>query len=145
MTKDQKPGGFAVDMQSPYYLHPSDSPGALITAIKFDGKNYDLWEQAMRTALTAKNKLGFIKGKIEKPMVTDKEGSAEANEWDIVNSMITSWIMNVIDPRLHSSLAYIDTAQKLWENIKKRYSVPDVPRMHHLKVEIASCKQGIKT
>ena len=50
--------------------------------------------------------------------------------------------MNVIDPRLHSSLAYVDTAQKLWENIKKRYSVPNVPRIHHLKAEIASCKQG---
>jgi len=110
MTKHQKPGEFAIDMQSPYYLHLSDSPGALITAIKFDGKNYDLWEQAVKTALKAKNKLGFIKGKIEKPMVTDKEGSTEANVWDIMNSMIASWIMNVIDPRLHSSLAYVDTA-----------------------------------
>ena len=28
--------------------------------IKFDGKNYDLWEQGIRTALKANNKLGFV-------------------------------------------------------------------------------------
>jgi len=63
---------------SPYFLHPSDSPRAIITAIKFDGKNYDVWEQVVRTSLKSKNKLGFIDGTITKPEskgkeVTDKE------------------------------------------------------------------------
>ena len=93
MTKEDQLGktqGFVITSQSPYYLSSSDSPGALITAIKFDGKNYDLWEQAVRTALKAKNKLGFIDGKITKPAVIEGEESDEANAWDMVNSMITS-------------------------------------------------------
>jgi len=59
-----------------------------------------------------------------------------------VNSMVTSWILNVIDPKLHASIVYTDSAQATWENIQKRYAVPNVPKIHQLKVEIASCKQG---
>jgi len=78
MGKDDEPQEpkskeFIIDLQSPYYLHPSESPGAIITAIKFDGKNCDLWEQAIRTTLKAKNKLAFIDGKITKPTVKEGE------------------------------------------------------------------------
>ena len=140
MGKDET---FIITPHSPYYLSPSDSPGALITAIRFDGKNYDLWEQAVKTALRAKNKLGFIDGTITKPEVTGGDESlVMANTWEMVNSMITSWIMNVIDPKLHASVAYAHSAYAIWENIRKRYSVPNIPRIHKLKAEIASCKQG---
>ena len=63
--KDDEPNikPFVIDSQSPYFLHPSDSPGAIITTIKFNEKNYDFWEQAIQTALKAKNKLAFIEGK----------------------------------------------------------------------------------
>ena len=80
-------------------------------AIRFDGKNYDPWEQAVRTALKAKNKLGFIDRKITKPTVGEGEETAEANAWDMVNSMIMSWIINVINPKIHASIAYIESAQ----------------------------------
>jgi len=36
----------------------------MITTVMFNGQNYDLWDRAVTTALKAKNKLGFIKGKI---------------------------------------------------------------------------------
>ena len=45
---------FVIEPHSRYYLHPSEGPGVLITAVVFDGKNYDLWERAVRTALKAK-------------------------------------------------------------------------------------------
>ena len=57
--------------------------------------------------------------------------------------MIMSWILNVIEPRLHARIAYAaDSAQAIWESIQKRYSVPNVPNIHLLKLEIALCKQG---
>ena len=107
MTKDKKDQTFIITNQSSYFLHPSDSPGTVITAIKFDGKNYDLGGKVVITSLRSKNKLGFIDGSITKP--TEKEGE-EAKAWEMVNSMVLSWIMNVIDPRLHKSVAYVDTA-----------------------------------
>ena len=117
MTKD---GGFIIDTQNPYFLHPSDSPRAIIASIKFDGKNYELWESAVRTPLRSKNKLGFIDGMISRPVKEEGKSVAEINTWGTVNSIIQSWIMNVIEPKLHKSVAYVNSAQKLWENIKKR-------------------------
>jgi len=57
---------FIIESHSPYYLHPSEGPGMLIMAVVFDGKNYDLWERAVTTALKAKNKLVFIDGSLSR-------------------------------------------------------------------------------
>jgi len=42
---------------------------------KFNGKNYDLWEQAVRTTLKVKNKVAFIDGKIIKLIMKEGEYS----------------------------------------------------------------------
>ena len=101
-----------------------------------------MWEKAVITALIAKNKVAFIDGTLTKPEMWKGSYSPEANAWIMVNSMITSWILNLIDPKLHASTAFVDSAQAIWENIQKRYLVPNVPKIHRLKAEIASCKQG---
>jgi len=51
---------FAIEPHSPYYLHPPEGPGVLITTMVFDGKNYNLLERVVQNALKAKNKLRFI-------------------------------------------------------------------------------------
>ena len=43
-------------------------------------------------------------------MKTEQEVSDEARAWEMVNLMVGSWIMNVIDPRLYKSVAHVDTA-----------------------------------
>jgi len=139
---NNKPPKFTLDPHSPYYLHPSDYPGAIITTLNFDGKNFELWEKAVLTALTGKNKVAFINGTITKPDTATGARPVEVNAWVIVNSMVTSWILNVIGPKLHASIAYADSTQSIWENIKKRYAIPNVPKVHQLKSAIASCKQG---
>ena len=96
-----------------------------------------MWEQAIQTALLAKNKLGFIDGSITEPM---NKTTVEGKAWIMINSMITSWLMNMIDPRLHTGFAYVKSAKKLWENIHRRYLVPNVPKIHQLKAQIVSCK-----
>ena len=100
-----------------------------------------MWEQVVRIALKAKNKLAFINGKIAKLVNKDIVYSTEANAWKMMNFMITSWIMIVKDPKLHRSVAYVDSAKKMWENIQKRYSIPNVPKIHQLKAAIAISKQ----
>ena len=97
---------FVIESHSPYYLHPSEGPGVLITAVIFDGKNFDLWERAVRTALIAKNKLGFIDGTLTRPAETSDVDFSEVNAWDMANSMLCSWLLNIIDPKLRMSVAY---------------------------------------
>ena len=52
------------------------------------------------------------------------------------------WIQNSIDPKLHSTLPYTDTAKELWDDLEKRYSTPNTPKVYQLKDNIPSCKQG---
>jgi len=40
MADDEKK--FVIENQSPYFLHPSKGPDALIIAVIFDGNNFDL-------------------------------------------------------------------------------------------------------
>jgi len=73
---DNEKGRFIIEPHSPCFLHPSEGPGAIITTVIFDGKNYELWERAVTTALKVKNKLGFIDGTLERATAKyDKEFS----------------------------------------------------------------------
>ena len=131
---------FAIEPRSPYYLHPSEGPSMMITAVIFDGKNYDLWERAVRTALKSKNKLAFIEGKLTRPKDENDEGFSEAQAWDMVNFMLCSWLFNIIHPKLRLNVAYSDTAKIMWDDLKKRYAMANTPKIHQLKADIANCK-----
>ena len=129
-----------VEPHSPNYLHPSKGPGMMITTVIFDGKNYDLWERVVKTALKSKNKLAFIEGKLPRPKDEENEGFSKAQAWDMVNSMLCSWLLNVIDPKLRMNVAYSDTAKIMWDDLKKRYAMANTPKIHQLKADIANCK-----
>ncbi|KAJ4790588.1 Retroelement pol polyprotein-like [Rhynchospora pubera] len=119
------------------FISPSDSPGMMISSCILKGENYDLWVKAMRNALRAKNKLGFVDGTITQP----KDNTVEAAVWGSCNSMLVSWLFNCIDPSLQPSVAYFETVKELWDDLKGRFSVGDVPRIHQLKADIAGAKQ----
>ena len=141
MTKDRETKRFIIEPHSPYYLHPFDGPGVLITAEIFDGENYDLWENAVRTALKFKNKLGFINGILKKPEV--KEGNfIEYHTWDMVSSMVRSWLLNMIERKLRPNVAYAETAQAMREDLQKQYGVANTPKIYQLKARISKCRQG---
>ena len=36
----------------------------------------------------------------------------------------------------------MDTAQLMWENLRKRYAVSNASKIHQLKTKLAECKQG---
>ena len=133
---------FVIETHSPYYLHPSEGPGALITVVVFDAKNYDLWEKAIRASLKSKNNLDFIEGTITKPTPTIGEHTTKLQAWEMANSMVCSWTLNVIDPKLRTSVAYVDTAPLMWTHLKKRYLVSNAPKIHQFKTKLAECKQG---
>ena len=132
---------FTIEPTSPYFLHPSEGPGMLITAVVFDGKNYDLCEKAVTTTLLAKNKLGFIDETLRKPTPKDDNGKAKLQAWTMVNSMVSSWLINVIDLKLRTSVAYVETAEGMWQNLKRQYAVANTLRIPQLKSKVASCKE----
>ncbi|XP_074318533.1 uncharacterized protein LOC141655346 [Silene latifolia] len=128
---------------SPLYLHPSESTALSLTPTVFNGENYDLWVDAVRNALDAKNKLSFVEGKVRKPHVKDgEEESLEAVAWRQCNAMVKAWIRNSIDPKLHPSISFSGAVTEIWKELKDRYSVGNAPRVHQLKHELNQCKQN---
>lgn len=103
-------GRFVIEQHSSYYLHSSSGPGIMITAVVFDKSDYDLWERVVRTTLKAKNELGFIEGTITKATVKEKEEFLELDTWEMANSTLYSWMLNVVNPKLRMSVAYLDMA-----------------------------------
>lgn len=61
----------SIEPSDPLYIHPSYHPGMLLVTKPFNGVGFGSWRKSMAIALSAKNKLGFITGKIKKPEPTD--------------------------------------------------------------------------
>ncbi|CAA7037264.1 unnamed protein product [Microthlaspi erraticum] len=121
---------------SPFYLHPSDGPGNLITTVQLKGENYEDWAKHVRNALRTKRKLGFIDGTLTKP-----DSDEEIEQWEVVNSMLVAWIMNTIESNLRVSISMVDEAYELWEDLKLQFSAGNGPRVSELRAEIANCRQ----
>ena len=95
------------DPRSPFFLHHGESPSAILVSQSLTEDNYSTWARAMRMALDAKSKLGFIDGSITASMaITPLDKLA----WSKNNSMISSWILNSVSPHIIASVIYRDMA-----------------------------------
>uniref|UniRef100_A0A2N9HV86 Uncharacterized protein n=1 Tax=Fagus sylvatica TaxID=28930 RepID=A0A2N9HV86_FAGSY len=124
--------------RSPYYLNNGDNLGIRIVPDPLTGDNYQAWRRSMTTALSAKNKLGFVNGTILQPNdVSDPLFS----DWQRCNDLVLSWITNCLSRQIHATVLYVYTAKEVWDDLQQRYSQSNGTRVHHLKQAIASLKQ----
>ncbi|CAA7015697.1 unnamed protein product [Microthlaspi erraticum] len=65
----------------------------------------------------------------------------DQESWIAVNSMVVGWLRTSITPRVRSTVSFITDAHNLWENLKERFCVGNKVRVHHLRTQIASCRQ----
>jgi len=79
-----------------------------------------------------------VNGDIKRPDDT----SSDVHAWEKYNSMVIAWLYNVIDKMLHGSVAYAETADEIWKDLKEQYSQGNEIRIHQLKREIALTIQG---
>ncbi|GJS29945.1 hypothetical protein Tco_0490565 [Tanacetum coccineum] len=95
MVNDKGPKDGAVGSgkvtNSPYYLGSNDNPSNIIT-----------------------QKFGFIDETIKQPTEV-----YELEDWWTVQSMLVSWIMNIIKPSLRTRISYVEEASALWKDIKE--------------------------
>ena len=57
--------------------------------------------------------------------------------------MVLSWILNSIDSNLGDSVLYIESATKVWTDLKERLSQNNALRIFQIERDIASLYQGI--
>ncbi|XP_058003885.1 uncharacterized protein LOC131180568 [Hevea brasiliensis] len=118
-------------------LQSSNHPGLILISALLTDKNYISWRRAMRIALGAKNKLGFIDGKITIP----EEGSKDYEKWKRCDYMVTSWLRNSIARELVRGFLYNTTVKELWDEIAERFSDSNRPMIYQIKRKMASISQ----
>ncbi|KAL6324331.1 hypothetical protein AAG906_012577 [Vitis piasezkii] len=115
---NQPPINPSDDSSSPYYLHPSDNPGALLVSEIFNGENYVAWSRSIVIALTVKNKVQFIDGSIVSPSI---DQLVKHTAWLRANNLVLSRLMNSISKEIRNSLLFVVSAVDLWTELKVRY------------------------
>ena len=64
------------DIDSIFYVHPSEGPNSLVVSLKLNGCNYLTLSRYMQCAFGEKNKLAFITGKVLIPGLDNLNRSA---------------------------------------------------------------------
>jgi hypothetical protein len=119
---------------NPLFLHHSDSPGSMIVSSPLNGENYYTWARSMSMALTAKNKLQFINGKLPKPLPSDPDYFA----WTRCNNMVLSWIINSVTKEIATSIISVDLAETMWNDLRNRFSQQNGPRIFQIQKAISA-------
>ncbi|XP_021773308.1 uncharacterized protein LOC110737269 [Chenopodium quinoa] len=86
--------------------------------------------------MIAKFKFGFIDGSTLEP-----SDELKKKHWVAVNSMLVSWITNMLDDALRYQIEDFDIAHDLWIHLKQRYCVVCGTRICQLKQSLGECKQ----
>ncbi|XP_010436806.1 PREDICTED: uncharacterized protein LOC104720623 [Camelina sativa] len=123
---------------SPLSLQSSDHPGLMIVAHDLDGTNYNSWSIAMRISLDAKNKLSFIDGSLPRSCDSDYDFKI----WSRCNSMVKSWILNVVSKEIYDNILYYQDAAEMWDDLFTRFKVNNLPRRYQLEQAVMTLRQG---
>ncbi|GJY17391.1 putative transcription factor interactor and regulator CCHC(Zn) family protein [Tanacetum coccineum] len=123
------------------YLHPNDTSGSPNVTNKLTSiENYKMWSIAMTFVLRNHNKLGFVNGSCKR----DNSNPGLANQWDMCNSIVVTWILNSLSPDLFAGAIYIyaKTASEMWNDLKEIYDKVDGSIMFNLHKSINSLSQS---
>ncbi|KAL2232986.1 UNVERIFIED_CONTAM: hypothetical protein Sindi_1478600 [Sesamum indicum] len=96
-----------------------------LVSVPLDGMNFLTWSRAIKLALGAKQKLGFIDGTCTKP----EENKSEIEPWERVDCMVVSWLLNSITKDIAEPFLYTTSAQDLWEQLEARFGETNGPML----------------
>nr|XP_016478431.1 PREDICTED: uncharacterized protein LOC107799796 [Nicotiana tabacum] len=120
------------DVNHPYHLNNSDSPGMTLVNTVFDGRGYLGWRRSILLSLLAKKKLGFINGACQSPDLI----SPDHEQWSCVNDMVISWILNALSKDIADTVIYSKTAKELWDSLEQRFGRSNGAKFYHLYKEL---------
>lgn len=89
----------------------------------------------MKIALDAKNKIGFVYWTLTRPDTSDPTFRI----WSRCDSMVKSWLLNFVSPRIYRSILRLTDAADIWRDSMVVFTSP---RTFSLTQEIQDLKQG---
>lgn len=103
-----------IDLDLVYYIHLSEGPNTINFTPKLDGSNYLVWNKSMKRALGANNKIKFVDGSIQIPVVDDLNFA----QWERCNHLIHSWIINSASDQIASTIVFQKkNALDVWDDL----------------------------
>nr|GMC67863.1 uncharacterized protein LOC109157049 [Ipomoea batatas] len=128
------------DQTNPLHIHANESPTLQLVTFQLEGRsNYHSWARAMEMALRSKNKMSFVSGRVAVPNELDPK----YYYWERCNTMVLSWIMRALSPTIARGVLWINTAEGVWKDLKKRFSQQDVIRIAEIRSQIHQTRQAI--
>ncbi|GJX89363.1 ribonuclease H-like domain-containing protein [Tanacetum coccineum] len=114
-----------LDVGNSLHVQIIDNSNFALIPFKLLGtKNYRTWSGAMKLALQARNKYGFVDGTcLKESYATSDVLSAQ---WDRCNAMVLTWIMNVVLQDVYIGLVYSENAATVWKELNETYDKVDV-------------------
>lgn len=100
----------------------------VLVSTPLTSNNYLSWNRFMKIALRAKAKLWFINGKYKMP----DEDSLDFDQWNRVNYMVTSWILNSISKEIVEAFLYTTSTRELRKELKERFGESNGPLLYKL-------------
>ncbi|GJU58348.1 ribonuclease H-like domain-containing protein [Tanacetum coccineum] len=103
-------------------------------------ENYRIWSGAVKLALQARNKYGFVDGSCLKESYATSE--VLSAQWDRCNAMVLTWIMNVVSQDVYMGLVYFENVVVVWKELRETYDKVDGSVVYNLLQKINTVKQG---
>lgn len=104
-------------------------------------ENYGPWKRSLSIALSAKNKLGIVNGTVTQP----KTSSPLRSQWDRVNDMVISWILNTVSNEISNGMDFVNTAQDVWDELNDQFSNINGHRVCQALKDLHVLEQGDKS
>lgn len=109
----------------------------LSSSFRFNGKNYLLWSQAVRTYLKGKGKGDHL------TTAPPEKDDPTFKRWDETDSMVMSWLWESMEPNISMTCMFLSTAKEIWDFLKRSYSkAKDEALIYEIQVKAAATKQG---
>ncbi|GKC32899.1 ribonuclease H-like domain-containing protein, partial [Tanacetum coccineum] len=74
----------------------------------------------------------------------DSNNPGLANQWDMCNSVVVTWILNSLRPELFAGAIYAKTASEIWNYLKETYDKVDGSAVFNLHKNINSLNENAK-
>ncbi|GKB17314.1 putative RNA-directed DNA polymerase [Tanacetum coccineum] len=124
-------------------LPTEDNPPVVLISNLDAGNPLHNVEYAMKLALQARNKYGFVDGTRSRDSYADSD--VLCAQWDRCNAMVLTWIMNVVSNDVYMGLVYSENAADVWKELNETYDKVDGYVVYNLLQKIGSVKQGGST
>ncbi|KAH0705523.1 hypothetical protein KY290_010213 [Solanum tuberosum] len=128
-----------IDYNHPLFLSPTDVSGVRLISFQLLGiENYTLWNRSITLALLRRNKIGLVDGSYRKEVY----GEEMWGQWERVNVIVLSWLMNSVSKSLLSGVVFASSAMQVWNDLKERFDRVDGSRTYSLHKDIVTLQQG---